>query len=126
MKTCYALKIKNQRRYKENRARILADQKRRYKANPTAFRKKKLWYKWGISLEHYNDMLAEQRGVCAICKTKPTSRNLDVDHIHGTKPKALRGLLCPTCNKAIGLLYDSSKLCREAASYLEKYEHINF
>jgi DNA-binding sugar fermentation-stimulating protein len=53
-------------------------------------------------------MLAEQGGLCAVCKQPPTQNNtrahwdgkLCVDHCHDTG--RVRGLLCNDCNLAVG------------------------
>ena len=52
---------------------------------------------YGLTLELYNALLLSQGGVCAICKTKPHKRSLNVDHDHLTG--VVRGLLCYKCNK---------------------------
>lgn len=72
--------------------------------------------RYGITLQQYREQSARQNGTCAICK-KPSHRTLVVDHCHisGT----VRGLLCHTCNRALGLLHDNSEVLREAAMYLE-------
>jgi hypothetical protein len=78
--------------------------------------------KYGISSEDYADMNERQQGKCAICGKLPGDRNhhtrLDVDHDH--KTKRVRGLLCNSCNKALGLLYDDPKLLASAILYLDK------
>jgi len=65
---------------------------------------------YGISLSEYVTLLEAQGGVCAICKqpeetldsrTKQRKR-LVVDHDHRTGK--VRGLLCQSCNSAIGFL----------------------
>lgn len=90
---------------------------------------------FGITIEHYDAMLEEQGGVCAICGqppivTKPTrvrkhewmpeapavAPRLIVDHDHDTGE--VRGLLCKPCNTGIGMLADSAERCRRAAEYL--------
>lgn len=43
---------------------------------------------------------------------------LSVDHDHQTGK--IRGLLCNNCNRAIGLLKDSSDILYKAAKYIEK------
>ena len=76
---------------------------------------------YGITLSEYNKMLKEQSLACKICgilASKATHSKLFVDHCHATG--AVRGLLCNTCNTALGLLKDSPELCREAANYLEQ------
>lgn len=74
---------------------------------------------YNITLLEYNQLLAKQNGVCAICyNPEKTSRNMNlaVDHCH--KSGMIRGLLCSNCNRAIGLLKDSSKLLASAIKYL--------
>src|ERR1043166_7904386 len=52
---------------------------------------------YGMTLEQYDAILAEQSGVCAICTQKcSTGRRLAVDHDHIAK--IIRGLLCANCN----------------------------
>jgi hypothetical protein len=74
-----------------------------------------LKHEYNLTVKEYNDLVQKQKGRCAICATKP--RKLHVDHDHSTSK--VRGLLCPNCNKAIGLLHDKPELMRAAASYLE-------
>lgn len=65
---------------------------------------------YGVTDTQRELMLSEQNGVCAICKTLPTSGILCIDHIHQKgfktmlpvqKIKYVRGLLCYMCNVAI-------------------------
>lgn len=79
--------------------------------------------KYGITQAKYDAMLAEQGGVCAICKLPESRENqfgvmsLAVDHDHETG--RVRGLLCSYCNRALGGFRDSAALLRTAAEYLE-------
>jgi hypothetical protein len=88
----------------------------------------KLKDRYGITLQLYNDMLDSQNGHCAICPATPEEvGTLCVDHDHSCCPesktcgKCLRGLLCPRCNTAIGLLDDDTNRMQNAASYVELY-----
>lgn len=77
---------------------------------------------YGITIEQHDAMLAQQGGVCAICKTPPeqsTKGALAVDHDHRTGQ--VRGLLCGNCNAALGHFKDNPHLCKVGAEYLEKY-----
>src|SRR5439155_14116970 len=77
--------------------------------------------KYGITLEDYDRMLAEQVGVCAICGRQPTKGiSLHVDHHHGSS--AIRGLLCFRCNNAVGDFGDDPNALRRAADYIERAE----
>lgn len=48
-------------------------------------RDKYLRAKYGVSLDWYNQRLAEQDGGCWICGSKPVTRSLPVDHDHKYK-----------------------------------------
>jgi len=75
---------------------------------------------FGITLAQYTEMLARQRGACAICgATSPGPRNarFAVDHDHATGK--VRGLLCSPCNLAIGMFRDDADLIDQAAAYLD-------
>jgi hypothetical protein len=72
--------------------------------------------KYALSVTEYSHMLAQQNGVCAICREP--GRDLCVDHDH--KTGRVRSLLCNGCNSAIGFLRESPLLARAAATYLEQ------
>jgi len=77
--------------------------------------------KYGITIEDYNQMLVEQKGMCKICGTKTPGDNITnfiVDHCHDTG--VVRGLLCRKCNTGIGYLQDSYKVVQQAAYYLKE------
>ena len=85
--------------------------------SPESRRAYNLRMKYGISVDEYERMLAEQIGRCAICGKQPDSRRrLAVDHDHLTG--ALRGLLCTSCNTGIGHLRDDAERLRLAHDYL--------
>ena len=97
---------------------------RRHKNRPTyncecrgCTSEKKIKKNWNLSKDQFSLILDAQYGVCAICKTK-TATNLCVDHDHTTGK--IRGLLCQTCNKALGLFKDSIDNLKCAILYLEK------
>ncbi len=82
--------------------------------------------KHGLTGEHYNKLLLEQNGVCAIClgnetieRVKGGYKDLAIDHCH--KTGKVRGLLCNKCNYAIGYLKDNPKNAQRAMEYLEKH-----
>ena len=73
--------------------------------------------KFGITPETYDEMLAAQGGVCAICERPPRDgTSLHVDHEHGTG--RVRGLLCFRCNNALGDFEDDAVLLLRAADYV--------
>ena len=63
-------------------------------------------------------MLAQQNGLCAICKRKP-KKKLGVDHCHVTG--VVRGLLCNKCNSGLGFYEDNPAFLRTATAYLEVF-----
>lgn len=80
-------------------------------------RNKYLLKKYGITLADYNDILNAQNGRCAICLCKPRTKNLAVDHNHGTGE--VRGLLCYRCNHGLlGHAHDSEEMLERALEYV--------
>lgn len=79
---------------------------------------------FGISLEEYNRMFAEQGGVCKICLQPQDglTKNLAVDHCH--KTGMIRGLLCKDCNIGLGAYKDNKQLLEKAIAYLTFYENL--
>ena len=76
---------------------------------------------FGITQEEYDELLAKQNGVCAICEEKQSRKgrlNLAVDHSHETGE--IRGLLCDPCNQGLGSFKDSPELLDKAKEYLRK------
>lgn len=77
--------------------------------------------RFGITTSQYDGLLLAQSGMCAICqRSEKTGRRLSVDHIHGSNPTIIRGLLCLDCNTSLGKFNDNPALLRRAAEYLEK------
>jgi hypothetical protein len=70
---------------------------------------------YGISLDERDAMEREQDGKCAICREK---KKLVVDHCHTTGK--VRGLLCGSCNKALGFLKDDSERIARLLDYLSR------
>lgn len=84
--------------------------------------------RYGITVEDYDRMLAEQGGLCATCRRPSTQvhaksgklRDLAVDHDH--KTNAVRGLLCTDCNVVLGLVEDNPDRLRVLIDYLERHQ----
>lgn len=77
--------------------------------------------KFGMTIQQFEEMVMAQDGTCAICKQPCRIRSrLSVDHDHETGK--IRGLLCSSCNSAIGLFLENPVALRRAAEYLEKYK----
>ena len=91
----------------------------RYQANRVETRERHLVRKYGVTLATYDDMLAAQGGLCAICgTTEDTQHNrvFHVDHCHTTG--RVRGLLCRGCNHVLGHLKDDPSKLERAIAYL--------
>jgi hypothetical protein len=90
-------------------------------ANEEDRRDYKLWYRYGIDADDYEDMLEDQGFACAVCGSpNPKSRDgfFHVDHCHHSN--AVRGLLCFPCNIMLGAAFDRPETLRAAAHYVEK------
>ena len=85
-------------------------------------KERKLLDRYGINYQDYLRMLDEQNDCCAICDIHIDNysqyRHFHVDHCHTTG--AVRGLLCFSCNTAIGLLGDDPEKTDRATKYLNK------
>ena len=80
----------------------------------------KLKVNYNINLDIYNQLLKKQNNSCNICKTKfNKDKDACVDHNHDTKK--VRGLLCNTCNRALGLLKDDEIVLYAAIRYLKRH-----
>lgn len=79
---------------------------------------------YGIDYELYQLMNNMQDGKCAICNNPPNIKTrikrLVVDHCHDTN--RIRGLLCNSCNRGIGLLRDNSNILNKAFNYIKRNE----
>jgi hypothetical protein len=73
---------------------------------------------YGIDIDDFERMLAEQNGACAICLAVSTDegKGFDVDHDHATGK--VRALLCGSCNRGLGQFKDNAYLVGQAAEYL--------
>jgi Recombination endonuclease VII len=90
----------------------------------TSQRRANLKRDYGITLEQYVALWLEQGGLCALCRQPEVGtyrgvvRMLSVDHDHETGQ--IRGLLCGSCNVALGWLeIKGLKWHKRAKKYLE-------
>jgi hypothetical protein len=70
--------------------------------------------RYGIGEAEFQELLAAQGGVCAICRT-PDPNHVDHDHRTGY----IRGILCFNCNGALGHVKDDPGILIQALAYLE-------
>jgi DNA repair exonuclease SbcCD ATPase subunit len=73
--------------------------------------------KYGVTVEEIAAQVEAQEGRCPGCD-QPLGGKSDVDHDHGSGD--LRGILCPGCNKALGLLKESRATLLRLVSYLDQ------
>lgn len=93
-------------------------QRENRKRNPGAVKRNNLKQNYGLSLEQYEFLVAQQGSRCAICQKIPA--RLCVDHSHSTG--LVRSLLCSECNAALGLLQEDPARIRALADYAEKFK----
>ena len=108
--------------YSANRERLKERQTEYNRKTVDARRDSHLRRLYGISSADYDQMLQDQGGRCAICKSEdPACRHsrFHVDHDHVTG--SVRGLLCSHCNTALGKFKDSQSIITSALQYLAQH-----
>ena len=83
------------------------------KKNPQKNFASQLKWRYGLTPEQVRAEIEKQNHRCAICMKE---KLLMVDHCHSSGK--FRGMLCRTCNMAIGLLKDDPNVLRSATVYL--------
>lgn len=71
---------------------------------------------YGLTHEQFEEMLKEQDNKCALCSKSFNEAKVFVDHCHSVGN--VRGLLCPSCNTALGLIKDDLGWLAKAKKYL--------
>ena len=81
-------------------------------------RNNQLLRKYGLTVEDYEAIFTAQKGKCRICRAPLAkfTHGTCVDHNHATKE--VRGILCRSCNRALGFFHDNAVVVEEAAEYL--------
>lgn len=111
--------------YQKNRARRDAQARAWALKNPHRAHEIHIKAMYGLLPEQYKAMLADQNGVCAICKGGFEAHRFKrpcVDHDHGTGK--VRGLLCDLCNKMLGHSKDRPEVLQAASLYLKKAQEL--
>ena len=75
----------------------------------------------GITTQEFWSIYEEQDGTCPICDKAIVAEDSAIDHNHNTGE--VRGILCKTCNRSLGLLNDSPDTLIRAANYLLEKGH---
>lgn len=86
--------------------------------------------RWGLLPGDIQDRV-EKQGGCAVCHTfNPGTKGWCVDHDHTCCPgnascgSCIRGILCGSCNLALGQFKDDAEVARSAATYLETWKEV--
>lgn len=88
----------------------MADSKRKRKD-------RMLQWRYDISIEQFEHLFTEQKGLCAICENPLTDfHGTTVDHDH--KTHKVRGLVCHRCNLLVGWVEQSKERIPKVFSYL--------
>lgn len=110
-------KAKETGKYKNGK--YIVDIEERKRKTEIAKRNITLKRSYGIDLNEFDRMNRIQNGLCCICQRperSPKTNNLSVDHCH--KTGKIRGLLCMSCNMALGLFEDEPSRLSNAIKYL--------
>lgn len=84
-----------------------------------------LYSRHRITKTQYTAIYEHQMGRCAICGTVKSGvgqNKLYVDHNHNTG--VVRGLLCMSCNTALGHFRDNRELLVRAVDYLDRVDEL--
>ena len=105
-------------RSKANRLRPKEHRHNQYMERRQSILDKHLVKTYGITREQYNEMLIKQDYLCAICgrHQSESPKGLHTDHCHDTNK--VRGLLCSSCNLALGLMKHNTTILTKAVKYL--------
>jgi len=110
---------KSSRKYRELHPEEI---KIRYREKSRRYRKTHsrtyLKCKYGIDNAIYEQLLADQNGVCAVCGENRGKKELGIDHDHTTGK--IRGLLCMKCNLALGFMDDNLGWLQRLVDYIKQ------
>ena len=101
--------------------------KSRHVKTPGFEQKRRPGRRFGFTIGQYDMLLAEQGGVCAICKEQEIAvfhktgkvKRFSIDHCHATNK--IRQLLCARCYLTIGKVKESIPLLEAMIEYLKKH-----
>lgn len=79
--------------------------------------RQRLW-KYGLTQEQYTKMMKDCNSSCEICGSMD---ELVIDHCHDSNK--VRGILCWSCNVALGHFKDSLNKIKKAVKYLCKHQN---
>ena len=120
--------------YLKNKERLLEYRKNFYNENKeVAIERSKTWAEnnkrqrkhnllkstYNITIDDFEKMLEDQDYKCLCCSVEHSSlkKGLFVDHCHASGK--IRGLLCSSCNSALGYAKDNIEILANMIKYLE-------
>jgi len=111
--------LEHARQYNAEHREEKAEYNRKYAAaHPETKRRRHIRNTYGINIEAWEELLANQGGRCACCGSDDpggkTGWHTDHDHETGT----VRGILCGCCNKGLGHFHDDPKRLWAGIQYL--------
>lgn len=87
----------------------------------------KRFRRYGLTEEKWNSLFDSQGRACAACGSKETSGwDWHTDHDHACCPygrscgKCIRGILCDSCNRALGAMKDKIERLQSLIDYLKR------
>lgn len=109
------------------KSKLAAKQKEynlRNKEKVTRYRRNHhLMKKYGLGLDGYAKLLADQQNCCALCNLPlpdhPKRGEIHVDHCHRTGK--VRGIVHRACNVVIGYAMENVELLQKAVAYIERH-----
>lgn len=104
--------------YRKSHAEKARNWRRRNKESYRKYWTRRGWRMKGLDPDIIDQYVATH-DCCEICGKKGNGRSLCVDHCHNTNQ--FRGLLCHSCNTALGLFRDKPELLMRAAEYLSTF-----
>jgi len=111
--------LRKQTRVRHSEKRKIYDKQHRAE-NADWYKNYQLVYRYGLTLQEWQDLLNKQEGRCLICNIhylETPDQQLHVDHCHVTG--SVRGLLCRKHNSGLGYFGEDPNLLRAAIKYLE-------
>lgn len=114
-------KEQKRRHYEKHKDKIDQRAKDWYENNKERHVNNALLRKYGVTLDQYNLLRAQQDFRCAVCNAHETDvgKQMFVDHDHVTGK--IRKLLCTKCNVGIGMLQDNPDIMERAAKYIRDH-----
>lgn len=117
---CYNEHYREKHRRKSVEARKSIYQQRKQKTTFESRKDYRLKYRFGLTLQQYEQMLVSQDNKCYICQSvfdEKNSPKVDHDHVTGK----VRKLLCMSCNTSLGHLQEDPELFNKCIQYLQEH-----